>query len=127
MSSYRDLRVWQEAVDLAVVVYAATEDFPRREQFGLANQLRRAAVSISSNIAEGKGRGTDRDYCHFLYIARGSVLELQTQIEIALRLKFLAPEDGQRLAEKADALGRGLNSLIRSLEKQLESSAKALR
>lgn len=77
---------------------------------------------MSSNIAEGKGRGTDRDSCRFLYIARGSVLEVQTQIEIAHRLKLLVSGEERQLVERADALGRGLNSLIKSIEKQFDST-----
>ena len=90
-ASYRDLRVWQRAMDLVVSVYCATQEFPREELYGLTSQMRRASVSIPSNIAEGKGRSTDRDRALFFCHARGSLLELETQILIAQRLLYLSP------------------------------------
>jgi len=90
-ASYQDLRVWQDAMDLVENVYCETQGFPKEERYGLTSQMRRAAVSIPSNIAEGKGRSTDRDRSLFFCHARGSLLELETQILIAERLKFLAP------------------------------------
>ena len=87
VKSYRDLIVWQKAMELVVKVYEITEDFPREEAYGLTSQIRRAAISIPSNIAEGKSRSTKKDYAHFLRIAYGSGAELETQIEIAKRLK----------------------------------------
>lgn len=83
---YSDLIVWQKAMDLVVHVYEVTESFPQREVFGLTNQVRRAAVSIPSNIAEGQGRGTTKDFLHFLAIARGSLQEVETQLLLAYRL-----------------------------------------
>ena len=88
---YRELIVWQKAMDLVMRVYEATECFPQRELFGLTNQLRRAAVSIPSNIAEGQGRNTTADFLRFLSIARGSLQELETQILIASRLRYSNP------------------------------------
>ena len=82
-SSFRDLRVWQEAMKLTVEIYRASGSFPKQEQFGLTQQIRRASVSVPSNIAEGKGRRTDKDFAHFLYHARGSLLEVQTQVLLA--------------------------------------------
>ncbi len=79
-NSYRDLRTWQQAVDLAIDVYRLTKSFPREEVYGLTIQLRRAAVSVASNIAEGKGRSSDREFVQFLHHARGSLLEVETQI-----------------------------------------------
>jgi four helix bundle protein len=87
-ASYRDLRVWQNAMDLVVSVYHETQDFPREELYGLTSQMRRAAVSIPSNVAEGKGRSTDRDRALFFCHARGSQLELETQILISQRLAY---------------------------------------
>src|ERR1700682_2626953 len=89
--SYRDLRVWQNAMDLVVGVYHETQKFPREELYGPTTQMRRAAVSIPSNIAEGKGRSTDRDRALFFCQARGSLLELETQILIGQRLAYLLP------------------------------------
>jgi four helix bundle protein len=90
--SYRDLIVWQKAKALALQIYQATEQFPRNEIYGLTSQIRRAAVSVPSNIAEGQGRLTLGEFQHFLGQARGSLLELDTQIAIALDLTYLKPE-----------------------------------
>jgi four helix bundle protein len=87
---YRDLRIWQEAVELALEIYRITSAFPRHELYGLTSQMRRAAVSIASNIAEGKGHLTDGDFGRFLLHARGSLLELQTQIIIAQGLRYVS-------------------------------------
>ena len=114
-SSFRDLRVWQEAIKLASDVYRATADFPRHELYGLSGQMRRAAVSIPSNIAEGKGHRSNREFTNFLLHARGSLLELQTQMLIAEDLQYLSGERMQELGSQADRIGRGLNGLINSL------------
>ncbi len=113
--SYRDLRVWQRAMDLVVSVYCATQEFPREELYGLTSQMRRASVSIPSNIAEGKGRSTDRDRALFFCHARGSLLELETQILIAQRLLYLSPLRAEALMKISAELGRMLNSLIQSI------------
>src|ERR1700674_5583687 len=113
--SYRDLRVWQNAMKLVISVYQQTRGFPKEELYGLTSQMRRAAVSIPSNIAEGKGRSTDRDRSLFFCHARGSLLELETQILIAQRLKFLAPQRAAVLIGLSTKLGRMLNSLIQSI------------
>src|SRR5216684_7843412 len=111
-ASYRDLRVWQQAMELVVSVYADTRGFPNDELYGLTSQMRRAAVSIPSNIAEGKGRSTDRDRALFFCHARGSLLELETQIQIAQRLQYLTPPRADNLIRASNELGRMLNSLI---------------
>jgi len=90
--SFRDLQVWQKSMKLTVAVYRLTQHFPREEMFGLTSQLRRCAVSIPSNIAEGHGRINPREFRHFLLIARGSNSELQTQLELASELGFTDPE-----------------------------------
>lgn len=88
--SFKDLRVWQQGMKLAVEVYHATRRFPSSELYGLTNQIRRAAISIPSNIAEGKGHRSEREFNNFLYHARGSLLELQTQVMIARELQYLS-------------------------------------
>lgn len=93
MSSFKDLSVWQESILLAEEVYILTHSFPKKEQFGLADQLRRSAVSIASNIAEGHGRFSKADTMRFLYIARGSLNELETQMIIAHRIGYLRAVD----------------------------------
>jgi four helix bundle protein len=118
-SSFKDLRVWQEALKFVVEIYRTTARFPRHELYGLSQQLRRAAVSIPSNIAEGKGHRSDREFGHFLFHARGSLLEVQTQIMIAQELQYLRVEEGQALLASADAIGRSLNSLINSLRERV--------
>ena len=87
--SYREIKVWQKAIELVADIYSCTRSFPREELYGLAGQLRRAAVSIASNIAEGKGRRTDREFLQFLHHARGSVFEVETQLTIASRLGYM--------------------------------------
>jgi len=113
--SYRDLRIWQEAVELALDVYRTTIAFPKHELYGLTSQMRRAAVSISSNIAEGKGHSSDGDFARFLFHARGSLLELQTQIAIAQGLGYLGKEQAIGLIGTTDNLGRGINGLIQTV------------
>jgi four helix bundle protein len=114
-SSYRNLRIWQEAVDLALLICRATAEFPKHELYGLTSQMRRAAVSVSSNIAEGKGHNSDGDFGRFLFHPRGSLLELQTQIVIAGGLAYLTKEQAANLTRITDDLGRGLNGLIQSV------------
>ncbi|MGA9979155.1 MAG: four helix bundle protein [Candidatus Sulfotelmatobacter sp.] len=114
-ASYRDLRVWQNVMELVICVYHETRCFPRDELYGLTSQMRRAAVSIPSNIAEGKGRSTDRDRSLFFFHARGLLLELETQILIAQRLKYLTPSSAEFLVKTSTELGRMLNALIQSM------------
>lgn len=113
--SYRDLIAWQKAMDLAAAVYRVTEAFPAREQFGLSNQMRRASVSIPSNIAEGQGRGTTKDYVHFLHIARGSLQELETQLLLAQRLNFASEPEVHNLLSLCDEVSRLVSGLMNSL------------
>ncbi len=115
IDSHRDLIVWQRAMDLAVAAYQATSDFPPEETFGLSSQLRRAAVSVAANIAEGYGRASSGEYIHFLGMARGSNLELQTQLEIAARLGMADRQRLERAAALSDEVGRMLVSLIGKL------------
>ena len=117
-ASFKDLRVWQEAMGLAVAIYKGTESFPKQEVYGLTNQMRRAAVSVASNIAEGKGHRSDKEFCNFLFHARGSALELQTQLMIARELGYLSEQDAAVLLDRADGVARGLNALINSLRSE---------
>lgn len=116
IESYRDLIVWQKGMSLVVVVYQLTDTFPKSELYGLASQMRRCVVSIVSNIAEGRRRGSRLDYRHFLIIAFGSGSELETQIEISKRLCF--GEQGLYLEIDGllDEVMRMLNSMINSLQ-----------
>lgn len=118
-SSFRELRVWQEAMKFAVQVYRVTEKFPKHELYGLTQQLRRASVSVPSNIAEGKGHRSDREFRNFLLHARGSLLEVQTQLMIAQELEYITPQEGRGLLASSDAIGRCLNSLINSIAEKV--------
>ena len=113
--SFRDLLVWQLSVELAVEVYALTKTFPKEEQFGLTSQLRRAAVSIAANIAEGHGRLHRGDFLHHLSFARGSLAEAETHLIIANRIALIDDEMLSVLEGRCGEIGRVLNGLIRSL------------
>lgn len=116
INTYKDLVVWQKSMDLVVEVYKLTEDFPRSEIYGLTSQMRRCAVSIPSNIAEGRRRGTRKDYRHFLIIAYGSGAELETQIEIAKRLPFGKNLDFIKVENLLDEVMRMLNKMLSTLK-----------
>lgn len=116
--SYKELRVWQEAMDMAVEVYEAVKRFPRHERSGLSDQLRRAAVSVPSNIAEGKGHRSGLEFARFLHHARGSLLEVETQIVLATRLHYIDAESSQELLRRTSTIGRDLNALIRAVTPQ---------
>ncbi len=115
IKTFRDLIAWQKAMQLARKVYQATEVMPKSERFGLIVQMRRAAVSVPSNIAEGHGRQSRVDYLRFLKVARGSLMELQTQLILSEDLGFLSPSP--ELSELLAETDRVLQGLIRSLEK----------
>jgi four helix bundle protein len=123
MESFRDLLAWQKGMELVAAIYRVTDSFPRHELYGITQQMRRAALSVPSNIAEGKGRQTKRDYVQFLYRARGSLFELMTQLDAALRLNFIEPEAHQQTDKLAAETGRILNGLISNVERQIEHDA----
>jgi four helix bundle protein len=112
-SSYRDLELWQKARVLASTTYRMTAGFGRSEMFGLTQQMRRAAISVPSNIAEGHGRHTDPERTHFLLVARGSLYELETQALIAGDLEFIDNTEAESLVERIMEVARLLNGLIR--------------
>jgi four helix bundle protein len=116
--SYRSLDVWQESMTLAERVHHATRSFPRDELFGLTGQMRRSSQSVPFNIAEGYGRLHDGDYLHQLSIARGSLFELETQVELARRLRLLSSEAAGELDRRINLVARLLNGLIRSVSKR---------
>ena len=117
IQSFRDLQVWQKSMDLVVDVYGASEQFPRSELFGLTSQLRRAAVSVPSNIAEGKAAGGQL-YRRHVRIALGSNAEMQTQIELSKRLKMLDEPTADGLLDHASEIGRMLAGLLKALPKK---------
>jgi four helix bundle protein len=112
--SYRDLIAWRKAMDFVTEIYRATRSFPKDELYGLTNQLRRAAVSVPSNIAEGQAHFSQKEFHHFLSHARGSLVEIETQLMIAQNLNYLTPEQARLLLDKAAELGKVLNGLIAS-------------
>jgi len=116
---YRDLDVWKKGIDLCESVYRVTERFPADERFGLTNQMRRASVSVPSNVAEGHCRAHTKEYIQFIHHSRGSLGEIDTQLEIARRLKFLPEPDAAQLFETVDHVQRMLSSLTRSLKSRL--------
>lgn len=118
VQAYRDLIVWKKAFDLVTNVYQKTQDFPKHELFGLTGQIRRAAISIPSNIAEGRGKLTKGEFKLFLGHARGSLAELETQILIAKHLDYLNDTEGGKLLEQIAEVGRLLNGLLSSIKKQ---------
>jgi len=119
--TYEDLKAWQHAIDLVYATYDATRSFPREEIYGLTNQIRRASVSIASNIAEGKGRASDKELLQFLNRARGSLYELQTQLRIAAHEHYLDLRQSKLLKDKADEVGRVLNGLMKSFRSAVGS------
>ncbi len=115
--SYSDLEVWQRGVDLVELIYKLTQSFPSEEKFGLTAQIRRAAVSIPSNIAEGWGRDSTKEYVHFVRIARSSLFEVETQLIIAHRLGYLNEDVLKTSLQETEVESRMLLSLIRSLKR----------
>jgi len=119
--SYKDLVAWQKSMGLVTTTYRATAGFPRDELFGLTSQLRRAAVSIPSNIAEGQGRLSEKEFRYFLGQARGSLMEVKTQLLIAENLGYLQKEQTSSLLQSCVEVGRILNGLLASVSSQVES------
>jgi four helix bundle protein len=115
---HKKLNLWSDAVDLAQHIYTVTERFPSNEQFGLTSQVRRAAVSIPSNVAEGAARQTKKEFLNFLHIAKGSLSELDTQLEIARRLEYLDQARWEELDERLERIDRMLSGLVRSLRRR---------
>lgn len=119
VSSYRDLLVWQQAVELAVACYETTNAFPTRETYGMTSQIRRASTSIPANIAEGNGRENTGAYIQFLRIAQGSLKELETHVIVAQRVGLLSKNAAENLLRRMEEIGKMLRSLIRNLQKKL--------
>ena len=116
IKSFRDLDVWKLGMEIVVDVYEVTKSFPKEEVYGLISQMRRAAVSIASNIAEGFNRYHNKEYKQFLYIALGSCAELETQIEVSMSLGYITQPERDKTIEKLDHEGRMLKSLIKCLK-----------
>lgn len=122
LKSYGELIVWQKAMDLVQSVYEAVRAFPKEEIYGLTSQLKRAAVSIPSNIAEGQGRKSSREFLHHLSTAYGSLMEVETQVLIAVRLGYLNQQHADQITERTSEIGRLINGLSNALaNKQTET------
>lgn len=121
VKSCRDLKVWQTGMEVSQAVYKATERFPKSELFGLVSQMRRAAVSIPANIAEGFSRQHKSEFVQFAYIAKGSLSELDTLVDLADRLGYLGSENTVALSGRLDELGKMLHGFIASLRKPVEA------
>ena len=116
MSHFRKILVWQKSISLVTKIYKATNTFPKEEMFGLTSQIRRSSISIPSNIAEGSGRESTKDFLRFLYISLGSIFEIQTQLEIAKNIIYIKEEEFNNLYEDSREIERMLASLIRKLK-----------
>lgn len=123
--TFRDLKAWQRALELALSLYQLTTRFPREELYGLTSQIRRAAVSVVSNIAEGKGRASDKDLLRFLGNTKGSLFELETQIELAQRLSYISKQQAQHEIDQITQTGKLVSGLIRALEPSAHSKSAA--
>ena len=121
LKNYRDLIVWQKSYQLCIDIYRITKDFPKEERFGLTSQIRRAAVSVPSNIAEGYGRKTTPDYIRALYVAYGSHCELETQMLLSGDLGYIKVADMKKLQEEIGEVERMLKALIKSLERKVSN------
>lgn len=118
MADYKNLKVWQNAISLTMRIYDVADKFPNYERYGLANQMERAAVSIPSNIAEGCGRQSDKEFYYFLHIAKGSMYELQTQLYIASGRGYMSDEDMEEINHMIDDLGKMISGLLRRAEER---------
>ena len=116
IKAYKDLEVWQVAMELVVETYQATKTWPEVERYGLISQAQRSAVSVPANIAEGYGRGHTAEYLHHLFMARGSLLELETHLEVAIRLAYQTPATVQTAQQLISRVGMMLNKLIQALK-----------
>jgi four helix bundle protein len=118
--SFRDLKVWNKAIDLTVLIYQFTADFPKQEVYGLTSQMRRASVSVASNIAEGSARGTKKDFRQFVKLAHGSNCELQTQLVISRRLHFGDDDRCEAIENLSQEVGKMLSGLNEYLTDQIK-------
>ena len=119
LQSYRELQVWQKSMDLVVECYRTTEKFPKSETYGLAAQLQRAVVSVPANSAEGQGRNHTREFINHLSIAYGSLMEVETHLQIAARLAYITQPELDDLLIRTNEVGRMLNGLMQSLNRKL--------
>ena len=120
ITNYRDLKVWQIAVDVVETVYRLTLEFPKHEVYGITQQIQRAAVSVPSNIAEGHARASSKEFLHYISIALGSLAELETQLIVATRLQYLKTQELDSILQQTDETGK----MLRGLQKTLMAKAR---
>ena len=116
MNSYKELIVWQKSIELVIQIYKVTKAFPKEEMYGLTSQMQRAAVSIPSNIAEGHERNSSKEFVQFLYISRGSLAELETQVIIAEKLGYINQEEKTCILNDCYEIGKMINGLLKSIK-----------
>ena len=126
ISSYRDLIAWRKSMDLLVAIYALTESFPKNEQFGLTSQIKRAAVSIPSNLAEGSSRRSTQEFMRYINIATGSLAEVETQLSAAQRLNFITLKQEETLLDQCGEISRIFQGLYNSLKSRLSTRLSTL-
>ena len=119
MKTHKDLEVWKASIEMVTKIYQATRNFPKEEIYGLTNQMRRAAVSVPSNIAEGAGRNSSKEFLQFLYFATGSLSELETQIIIAYNLQYINNEQKQDIDIFINTIFKMLSGLMQSVKKRI--------
>ncbi len=119
--AFKDMKIWELSMTLVEDIYRKTRNFPQHELYGLSSQMRRAAISIPSNIAEGNGRAHSKEYIQFLYLARGSLMELMTQLEIAHRLNYINIEEKTEIYDQCEIILKMLHKLITSIKKKSEN------
>ena len=119
MKSFKELEIWQKAIDLTIEIYRITNQFPKKENFILCSQINRSVVSVPSNIAEGWGRGSTKDYIRFLSIARASLMELETQLIISLKLDYFSETEYKNIETKMNSILMMLNKLITNLKSKI--------
>jgi len=119
--AFKDMKIWELSMTLVEDIYRKTRNFPQHELYGLSSQMRRAAISIPSNIAEGNGRAHSKEYIQFLYLARGSLMELMTQLEIAHRLNYISTEEKTEIYDQCEIILKMLHKLITSIKKKSEN------
>ena len=127
ITTYRDLEIWQVGIDLAVAIHKISKNFPKDEVYGMTSQIRRAAYSIPSNIAEGFGREHTHEYLHFLSVAKGSLNETETQIVIATKVEYIRREDAKILWEMTQRIGMMLTKLQQSLRTKIRPKKNEMR
>ena len=120
LQSYKEFTVWQKAMDLTVEIYKLVKLLPKEETYALSDQMRRAVVSIPSNIAEGQGRNSTKEFVKFLGIARGSNSELETQLQICMKLNYVTDQEAEKTLKLCEEVGKMLNSLIKKLRQGLD-------